>query len=113
MSPVDLHGLPFGMLGSAIAWLYVITNAARLVTYIPQIVVVWRCRDGARSVSLLTWGSWVVANLSATLYGALVVRDTFFTAISIINLVCCAMVTVIAARRRASLRASMASGPRT
>lgn len=57
-----------------IGWLYLLTNAARVVTYIPQIVAFWRCTNGALSVSLLTWGSWVLSNLTATVYGALVVR---------------------------------------
>jgi hypothetical protein len=85
----------------AIAWLYLVTNATRLVTYLPQIVVVWRCTDGARSVSVLTWGSWVLSQATAVLYGALVLHDLAFVLISLINLVGCACVTVIALRRRA------------
>ena len=90
---------------AAIGWLYLLTNATRVVTYIPQIVVVWRCSDGALSVSLLTWGSWVLSNLTATLYGALVVQDVFFVAISLVNLAGCGAVASIAAWRRAQWRA--------
>lgn len=84
-----------------IAWLYLITNATRLVTYLPQIVVVWRCTDGARSVSVLTWGSWVLSQGTAMVYGGLVLRDLPFVLISAINFVGCGCVTVIALRRRA------------
>lgn len=94
-----------GQLLALIGWLYLLTNAARVLTYIPQIVVVWRCTDGAVSVSLLTWGSWVLSNVTATVYAVLVVRDAFFVAISLVNLLGCAAVAVIAARRRAQWRA--------
>jgi hypothetical protein len=89
---------------SAIAWAYILTNAARVFTYVPQMLAVWRSSDGARSVSLLTWGSWVIANGTAVAYGALVVDDVFFTLIALLNLVCCAAVTAIGAQRRGLFR---------
>ncbi|MBC7680993.1 MAG: hypothetical protein H7172_01555 [Ferruginibacter sp.] len=91
---------PDGSMVSVIAWLYVVTNATRVVTYVPQIVVVWRCTDGAPSVSLLTWGSWVLSQVSALFYGVLVVHDLPFVLISVINLLGCACVTGITLRRR-------------
>ncbi len=84
---------------SSIAWFYVVANSLRGFTYIPQIVAAWRSRDGAKSLSLLTWSAWLVANFAAVLYG-LVLRDAFFTSISLINCTGCALVTCIAARRR-------------
>lgn len=84
---------------SSIAWFYVIANALRGFTYVPQVVAAWRSRDGARSLSLLTWSAWLVANVAAVLYG-LVLRDVFFTCISLINCAGCSLVTGIAARRR-------------
>ena len=91
------------LLPGGIAWLYVVTNAARVFTYIPQLVLVWRSHDGAQSLSLLTWGSWVIANMTATAYGSLVMHDVFFTLVSLVNLVCCGMLTCIGARRRGLL----------
>jgi uncharacterized protein with PQ loop repeat len=87
-----------------VGWGYLVTNSARLFTYIPQIAAVWRSRDGARALSLITWTSWVVSHAMAVLYGAVVLRDMFFMAVSTINLVCCAVVVAIAARRRGSWR---------
>ncbi|MEO6362954.1 MAG: hypothetical protein ABIO71_06975 [Caldimonas sp.] len=84
---------------SSIAWFYLISNSLRGFTYIPQIVVAWRSRDGAKSLSLLTWSAWLVAHVAAVLYGV-VLRDTFFTSISVINCTGCALVTAIAFRRR-------------
>jgi hypothetical protein len=83
-----------------IGWLYLLTNATRVITYVPQIVVVWRCTDGAMSVSLLTWCSWVLSHVAATAYGLLLVHDVLFVAISLINLAGCGAVAMIAARRR-------------
>lgn len=88
--------------GGAIAWLYIVTNAARVFTYAPQLIVVWRSQDGARDISLLTWGSWVVANATAVAYGTLVVHDLFFTLIAMLNMVCCAAIACIALRRRSA-----------
>lgn len=85
---------------SIIAWLYLATNSARAITYVPQIVAVWRCTDGAQAISLLTWWSWVLSHATGALYGALVIHDGFFVGISILNVVCCSLVALIAARRR-------------
>jgi uncharacterized protein with PQ loop repeat len=92
-----------GAMASAIAWLYLLTNSARVVSYLPQIIAIWRCRDGAHSISLLTWGYWMMSHLTAVLYGSVVVRDAYFIAISAMNLTCCAAVTCLAARRRGLL----------
>ncbi|MEO9067664.1 MAG: hypothetical protein ABI281_06015 [Caldimonas sp.] len=87
------------LVNSAIAWFYLVTNSLRGFTYLPQIVVVWRSKDGARSLSLLTWSAWLVAHIAAVLYG-LVLRDAFFTGISLINFVGCSTVVGIAGSRR-------------
>ena len=85
---------------AAIAWAYLAINATRIFTYVPQIIAVWRCTDGARAISLLTWGSWAVSHLSGLAYGALVLHDRFFVVITTINLLGCTSVTSIAAMHR-------------
>ena len=100
---MDAHIAVDGSVAAAIGWFYLVTNSTRVITYIPQIVAVWRCTDGARAISLLTWGSWLCSHLTAIAYGLLVVHDAFFVAISTINLVGCGTVTLIAARRRGLL----------
>jgi hypothetical protein len=84
----------------AVAWSFLLTNGARLITYLPQILAVWRCQDGARALSLITWTSWVVSHVTALLYGAVVLNDGFFVVVSLINLVCSAIVVAIAGHRR-------------
>ena len=95
---------------SFVAWAYLLSNATRVLTYVPQIVAVWRCPHGAISVSLMTWGSWAASNLTAVLYGAWVVDDGFFVAISVINLVGCGAVTLIVCWKRVSWRRAKRAG---
>lgn len=91
---------------AGIAWVYLITNFARVFTYAPQIAAVWRCRDGARAISLCTWYSWTAANLASAAHGVLVIHDACFVAISTINFVGCATVANIAAQRRRQFKAA-------
>ncbi|MEP6964061.1 MAG: hypothetical protein ABI845_01120 [Polaromonas sp.] len=79
-------------------------NATRIISYLPQIIAVWRCTDGALSVSLLTWGSWVLSHVAAMFYGVLVIPDLPFVLIPLINLLGCACVTAIAMQRRKQWR---------
>ena len=104
MLPLPVSETP---LLNAVAWMYLITNATRVITYIPQIMAVWRSTDGALSVSLLTWGSWVLSQAAAMLYGVLVLHDLPFVMISLINLLGCACVTAIAMRRRTQWRRTL------
>lgn len=89
----DLNTLPASAPLAAIAWAYLITNSARIITYLPQIQAVWRSTDGARAISLWTWGSWSVSHITALLYGVLVIEDGFFS-----------LITGIAAWRRQTAR---------
>jgi len=89
-----------------VAWLYVTTNSIRVFFYAPQIRAVLKADDGARAVSIATWGFWTFANLTAALYGWFVIHDSAFCAIFSGNLACTAAVTLIAARKRLSARAA-------
>lgn len=104
MTMVDPASLASEPLLAAIAWSYTAINSTRIVTYVPQIVAARRCTDGARAISLLTWGSWAVSHFSGTAYGTLVLHDAFFVAITTINLLGCCSVTAIVAAHRWRLR---------
>jgi hypothetical protein len=60
---------------SVIGWLFLIANSGRLLAYLPQIVAAARCDAGAKSVSLLTWGYFAFAHLTALLYAMFVLHD--------------------------------------
>jgi hypothetical protein len=87
-----------------VAWLYVITNSVRVFFYAPQIRAVLKAGDGARAVSIVTWGFWTFAHLTAMLYGWFVLDDSAFFAIFAGNLACTGAVTLIAIRKRLSAR---------
>lgn len=87
---------------ASIAWFYLVTNSARIITYVPQIIAVARATDGARSLSLITWGSWVVSHLAALLYATLVQQDSFFAFVSALNMVCTLTVFWITMSKRLS-----------
>jgi hypothetical protein len=58
-----------------IGWLFLIANSGRLLAYLPQIVAAARCDAGAKSVSILTWGYFAFAHLTALLYALFVLHD--------------------------------------
>ncbi len=87
-------------MAATIGWLYLITNAARVFAYAPQIVAVWRCHDGALAISLFTWSMWTISHVAALLYGALLMHDMYFVLISTVNVLGCALITGLAAWRR-------------
>jgi uncharacterized protein with PQ loop repeat len=90
------HGQVLWLIG----WAYVLVNTGRVLSYLPQIAAVWRCRDGAQSISLFTWGYWSISHLTAALYGGVVVSDGKLLAVSLGNLSCCLAVVVITSMRR-------------
>jgi hypothetical protein len=92
-----------------VAWLYVVTNSLRVLFYAPQIRAVLKAEDGARAVSIATWGFWTFANLTATLYGWFVIHDSAFCVIFSGNLACTAAVMLITVRKRLGARAIGAS----
>ena len=78
-----------------IGWAYVLVNAGRVLSYLPQIVAVWRCSDGARSISLLTWSYWACSHLTASLYAGIVIGDWKLLAVSLGNLASCTTVVLL------------------
>lgn len=91
----------------AIGWFYAATSVLRVVAYAPQVWLVWRCVEGARSVSMITWITSAVSHLAATIYGLGVVYDFCFVAVGVGNFVgSVAVVWVACAQRGASRRRS-------
>jgi hypothetical protein len=95
-----------------VGWAYVLVNAGRVASYGPQILVLWRCRDGAQSISLVTWSYWTVSHLTAVLYAGLVIADGKLLAVSIGNLASCAtVIALIVVRRRGASRSAQRPTP--
>jgi len=59
-----------------ITWLFLVANTGRILAYVPQLIAAWNCKNGAASVSRLTWGYFAFAHLAGVLYGAYVIHDS-------------------------------------
>lgn len=71
------------MLSTILTDLYPVCGILLVASYLPQVRVVWADRSGARAVSLLAWGFWVMTSAVSSLYAWLVVGDSAFTGVSL------------------------------
>ena len=54
---------------------FALLNGGRIIAYMPQIMCVYRDRNGAEAVSLLTWAMFTAANLATVSYSLTVSSD--------------------------------------
>lgn len=88
-------------LNDTITAVFVAVNAVRTLAYVPQILAALRCPQGARSVSLMTWGYFLAAHATGAVYSSVVVRDTRLAGVFLGNTVAClALLAVVVWRRR-------------
>ncbi len=84
-----------------ITGVYAACNAARLVSYVPQIIAVAREKSGAHAISLLSWSFWLLSHAATAVYCASVVKDPLLAAMMWGNTVgCLGVVTLTAIKRR-------------
>ena len=74
---IDLIALSFGFF-----------NLLRLVSYLPQIVLVARDKHGATAISFSCWLIWIGANATTALYSWLRLNDAALASISAFNAAC-------------------------
>ena len=48
---------------STLAWLFTLLNSARVLSYLPTVWAIWASGDSSQH-SLITWGTWLGANLT-------------------------------------------------
>ena len=82
-------------LTETITWLFVIANTGRILAYVPQLLTAWNCKNGASSVSRLTWGYFAFAHFAGVLYGAFVIHDSKMAWMFSGKLLVCVMLVVI------------------
>lgn len=91
-------------LSSLVGWLFLIANSGRLLAYFPQIIAAARCDAGAKSVSVITWGYFAFAHLTALLYAIVVLQDSksvwIFTGNFVVTLI---LVGIVMWKRRTML----------
>jgi uncharacterized protein with PQ loop repeat len=79
-----------------VTWAFLTVNGGRIVAYIPQVVAAWKCDNGAKSVSRLTWGYFAFAHLTGILYGLLVIHNHQMALVFGGNfVVCCLLVGIV------------------
>lgn len=88
-------------LTDTIGWLFVAANAGRLLGYLPQIITAWNCRNGASSVSRMTWAYFAFAHSTGILYAMIVIRDASMALVFLGNfIVCCLLIAIVTWKKR-------------
>ena len=82
---------------------FAVLNGGRIVAYMPQIMCVYRDRNGAEAVSLMTWAMFMAANLATVSYSLTVSSDVVVASVFALNAVCCFAITCLVAWRRVAV----------
>jgi len=79
---------------------FALLNGGRVLAYMPQIVCVYRCRNRAQAVSLMTWVMFAAANIATVSYALTSSSDFVMAGVFGLNaLGCTAIVALVAFRR--------------
>ena len=79
---------------------FALLNGGRIAAYLPQIMCIYRDRNGAASVSIMTWAMFTAANLATVSYSLSVSGDLIVASVFALNAACCFAITCLVARRR-------------
>src|SRR3954466_4392089 len=85
---------------------FALLNGGRIVAYMPQIMCVYRDRNGAGAVSLLTWAMFTASNLATVSYSLTVSGDFVIASVFTLNAACCLAITSLVACRRLAVATS-------
>jgi hypothetical protein len=77
-------------------------NGARIVAYVPQLLKAATDKNGAVSISLMTWFLFLIANLSTVAYALINRSDLWLAACFAGNALCCVAIVVITSWKRRS-----------
>jgi NAD/NADP transhydrogenase beta subunit len=91
-----------------VTWLFVATNACRMLAYFPQIVAALKCQNGATAVSRATWSYFALAHLTGVFYSRLVLHDSKMATVLLGNFVACVTLVSIVSWKKARHRAGLA-----
>lgn len=88
-------------------------NGVRVVAYLPQILKAAADKNGASSISFMTWSLFLLAHVSTVAYAIINRSDWSLAGCFAINAVCCVAILVIAywKRRRYAKRLCHADLP--
>jgi hypothetical protein len=85
-------------------WLFTVSNALRIASYLPQIYKVAIDRYGASAIAYSTWIVWTVANAATALYAIYCVFDLPLAAINLLNALCCLAIILLTVYKRRMFR---------
>jgi hypothetical protein len=85
---------------------FALLNGGRVLAYVPQIISVYRCRDGAPAVSATTWFMFTAANLATASYALTVSSDLVVAGMFGLNALGCVAITTLVTLRRMSVGAA-------
>lgn len=90
---------------NALLLAFLLTNIARVLAYVPQIIAIARDVGRAKAVSCSTWSLFFVSNLTSALYAATVSADLAMASAFVVNTACCAIIIgLLCWKRRAGAR---------
>lgn len=89
--------------------LFTMVNSARVLAYLPQIVLIARDRSGARAISYSTWAMFSASHLSTVLYAVFAVSDRAMAAIFLVNMTFCLGIIALTAYKRRENRPDQGS----
>ena len=99
-----------GIYVEIITWLFIAVNSGRIFAYIPQLISAWNCKNGAASVSRVTWGYFAVAHLTGLVYAIEVIDDSKMALMFLGNLLACvALVAIVTWKKMSYVRAPRAT----
>jgi len=76
-------------------------NGGRIVAYLPQVLAACKCKNGAKSISRMTWGYFALAHFTGVLYSYAVVHNDRMALVFMGNcLVCCLLVAIVTWKKR-------------
>lgn len=78
-----------------VTWAFFAANGGRILAYIPQLVAAWKCENGAKSVSRMTWGYFAFAHMTGILYGLIVIHNAQMALVFAGNFVVCSLLVGI------------------
>jgi hypothetical protein len=92
------------MFDAVVYYLFTISNALRIVSYLPQIHKIARDTHGASAISYSTWVLWLAANASTALYSISNLGDATMAWVNGLNALCCVIVIILTAFKRRQLQ---------
>jgi hypothetical protein len=79
---------------------FALLNGGRVLAYMPQIICVYRCRNRAVAVSLMTWVMFTAANIATVSYALTISSDLVLAGVFGLNALGCTAITALVAFRR-------------